>query len=344
MSKRNSTVEIVNGKVVFSTEVLSYFENLRTEENSEWIDKYFDVLSNPLNLDAKKYNIHHIRPCNTFKDETHKNRSETQDLGDAFNGNLIKLSIYNHIKAHYFLWKIFNDLDSKCSIMYLCGLKTNIDNLSEDELNKIALMREECAKTNQTEEELKQYKKKYKEENKDKKSKWDANYKKKHAEDIAKRRRENKEHYDKQSKEHSEQKCFDPKENDICTLRALQKRKRKNIEKYKDIIPNDCIFKTEEDYLQKQKELDDKEKERIKFEEKYGKNQCFDPKEINICILRTLQDRKKKYPEKYKDINPRDCIIKSEEEYLQKKLECEKHESEKKKAQREHLLQYKKDY
>ena len=123
MSKRNSTVEIVNGKVVFSTEVLSYFENLRTEENSEWIDKYFDVLSNPLNLDAKKYNIHHIRPCNTFKDETHKNRSETQDLGDAFNGNLIKLSIYNHIKAHHFLWKIFNDLDSKCSIMYLCGLK-----------------------------------------------------------------------------------------------------------------------------------------------------------------------------------------------------------------------------
>ena len=344
MSKRNSTVEIVNSKVVFSTEVLSYFENLRTEENSEWIDKYFDVLSNPLNLDAKKYNIHHIRPCNTFKDETHKNRSETQDLGDAFNGNLIKLSRCDQIKAHDFLWKIFNDLDSKCSIMYLCGLKTNIDNLSEDELNKIALMREECAKTNQTEEERKQYKKKYKEENKDKKSKWNANYKKKHAEDIAKRRQENKERYDKQSKEHSEQKCFDPKENDICTLRALQKRKRKNIEKYKDIIPNDCIFKTEEDYLQKQKELDDKEKERIKFEEKYGKNQCFDPKEINICILRTLQDRKKKYPEKYKDINPRDCIIKSEEEYLQKKLECEKHESEKKKAQREHLLQYKKDY
>ena len=54
-----------------------------------------------------------------------------------------------------------------------------------------------------------------------------------------------------------------------------KKRKRKNIEKYKDIIPNDCIFKTEEDYLQKQKELDDKEKERIKFEEKYGKKSMF---------------------------------------------------------------------
>ena len=73
-------------------------------------------------------------------------------------------------------------------------------------------------------------------------------------------------------------------------------------------------------------------------------NQCFDPKEIEICILRTLQNRKKKYSEKYKDINPRDYIIKSEEEYLQKKLECEIHESEKKKVQRERLLQYKKDY
>ena len=81
----------------------------------------------------------------------------------------------------------------------------------------------------------------------------------------------------------------------------------------------------------KQKELDDKEKERIKFEEKYGKNQCFDPKEIEICILRTLQNRKKKYLEKYKDINPRDCIIKSEEEYLQKKDICEKHELDMKK-------------
>lgn len=215
--------------------------------------------------------------------------------------------------------------------MYLCGLKTNIDNLSEDELNKIALMREECAKTNQTKEELRQHKKKYNQENKDKKSKWDANYKKKHTEDIAKRREENKERYNEQSKEHSDQKCFEPKENDICTLRTLQKRKRKDVEKYKDIIPNDCIFKTEEEHLQKQKELDDKEKERIKFEEKYGKNQCFDSKEIEICILRTLQDRKKKYPEKYKDMNSRDYIIKSEEEYLQKRLECEKHELEVKK-------------
>ena len=76
MAKRNSTVEIKDGKVVFSQEVLEYFENLRNEENSKWIDKYFKVLNDASNLGAEKYNLHHIRPCCTFKDETHKNRSE----------------------------------------------------------------------------------------------------------------------------------------------------------------------------------------------------------------------------------------------------------------------------
>ena len=346
MSKRNSIVKIVDGKVVFSEEVLNYFENLRNEENSEWIDKYFNVLSDVSNLDSEKYHMHHIRPCNTFKDETHKNRKQTESLANKFNGNLIKLSIYNHIKAHYFLWKIFDNKDSKHAIQEMCGLKVYLDNLSEDEINEIALLKEQCAKKNKTreehledlrkyrkehKEERKQYKKKYNEENKDKKLKWGANYRKKHAKEIAKYKKENKERFNKQTKEHNEQKCYDPKENDICTLSALQKRKRKHADKYKDIIPTDCIFKSEDEYLQKQKELDNEEKERIKFEEKYGKNQCFDSKEINICILRTLQDRKRKYLEKYKDINPRDCIIKSEEEYLQKKLECEKHELEVKK-------------
>ena len=38
MPRRNSTVEIVDGKVVFSEEVLEYFESIRTEENSIWIN------------------------------------------------------------------------------------------------------------------------------------------------------------------------------------------------------------------------------------------------------------------------------------------------------------------
>lgn len=146
MSMINSTVEIKNGKVVFSEEVLEYFENLRNEENSEWIDGYFDVLSNVSNFDSKKYNQHHIRPCCTFKDENHKNRSQTQELGDAFNGNIIKLSVYNHRFAHFYLWKIFNDKDSKTAFQRMCGQGKYVNNLTEDELKCMAKLKEECAK------------------------------------------------------------------------------------------------------------------------------------------------------------------------------------------------------
>ena len=37
----------------------------------------------------------------------------------------------------------------------MCGLKTYIDNLTEDELKEIATLKEECAKENQTQEEYK---------------------------------------------------------------------------------------------------------------------------------------------------------------------------------------------
>lgn len=109
MPRRNSTVKIVDGKVVFSEEVLSYFESIRTEENGVWIDKYFEYLGDENNLTATKYNLHHIRPCCTFKDEEHKNRRETQSLGDEFKGNIIKISVYNHLLSHYCLWKIYDD-------------------------------------------------------------------------------------------------------------------------------------------------------------------------------------------------------------------------------------------
>ena len=121
MAKRNSTVKIKDGKVVFSQEIIDYFENLRTEENSEWIDKYFDVLSDTSNFDAPKYNIHHIMPCFTFKDETHKIRKETRIFADRIKENLIKLSVYNHILAHYCLWRIFKTNDSKSPVILMCN-------------------------------------------------------------------------------------------------------------------------------------------------------------------------------------------------------------------------------
>ena len=156
MSKRNSTVEIVDGKVVFSKEILEYFESIRNGENSIWIDKYFEYLSDDSNLSATKYNLHHIRPCCTFKDEEHKNRRKTQPLGDAFKGNIIKISVYNHLLAHYCLWKIYDDWDSKNAIQKMCGQKKYIGDLTEDELTEIAKLKEECAKENRTEEEKKE--------------------------------------------------------------------------------------------------------------------------------------------------------------------------------------------
>ena len=151
----NRTVEIKDGKVLFSKEILEYFENLRNKETSEWIDKYFEVLSDTLNFDAEKYNIHHIRPCFTFKDDEHTKREESKPLADKFEGNLIKLSIYNHIKAHYFLWKIFNNIDSKIAFQKMSGRYKNINNVTEEELEEISLLQENCAKENQTEEDVK---------------------------------------------------------------------------------------------------------------------------------------------------------------------------------------------
>ena len=54
MPKRNSTVKIVDGKVVLSDEVLNIIESWRTEENSEWVDKYLEIISDPSNIGSKK--------------------------------------------------------------------------------------------------------------------------------------------------------------------------------------------------------------------------------------------------------------------------------------------------
>lgn len=41
-------------KWFFSEEVLSYFENLRNKENSEWIDKYFEILNDEEKFECYK--------------------------------------------------------------------------------------------------------------------------------------------------------------------------------------------------------------------------------------------------------------------------------------------------
>ena len=282
MPRRNSTVEIKDGKVVFSKEVLSYFESIRTEENSAWIDKYFEYLSNEENLTAEKYNGHHIIPCFTFKDETHRTRKETEPLANKVEGNIIKLSIYNHILAHYCLWKIFDNYNSKHAIQYTIGKDKEINDLSENQIKEIARIREECAEKNQTEEEMKEKqkeyrmsergkesqrkrsakynnshkelvfkrKKKYRETHKEERSQYWSEYYKNNKEQVDKThkkyRDEHKEDYQKYNHEYSEkyfkQLCYDPIKNDYPTLGALRGRIYNHKELYKNIIPTECII------------------------------------------------------------------------------------------------------
>lgn len=264
MSKRNSTVKIKDGKVVFSKKVLEYFESIRNEKNSEWIDKYFEYLSDKENLSAEKYRKHHIIPCFSFKDENHKTRKETLPLANKVENNIIKLSVYNHIIAHYCLWKIFNNEDSRRAV-YLMYEKSNLDYLSENEIKEFAKIQEECAKENMTEEELKENKSKtdkiYQENNKEKISKNKKIYYKEHLEYFAKqRKRYNQEHkeqiketnklyyennYDKiksWSKEYNAQMCYDPIKKNYCTLGTLFSRKKRHKDEYSNVSPSKCII------------------------------------------------------------------------------------------------------
>lgn len=278
MTNRNSTVEIKDGKVVFSQEIINYFESLRNEETSEWIDKYFEYLSYEENLNAKKFRIHHIIPCFMFKDETHKTRTETEPLANKVKGNEIKLSIENHIISHYCLWKIFYNKDAKKAIQHLCKME-NLDDLTEEKLNEIAKIQEECAKKNQTKEEraivnktwyennkntndyITKKKQRY-EKNKDKYLKKNKDWYHKNKDDVLKQQKdyyekhkdglnawmrnyylENKDKYLEYGKFWDSQICEDPIKGEICSYVALKSRKYRNKEEYKNVILKDCIIK-----------------------------------------------------------------------------------------------------
>lgn len=255
MSKDNSNVIIENCQVVFSKEVLEYFKNIETEENKEWIKKYFQVLSDQSNINAEKFNIHHIRPCFTFKDENHRNRKETRKLGDKFNGNKIKLSIYNHIMAHYYLWKIYNNYYSRIPVICLCELST--ESLIEEEIISIALIKEECAKYNKDQnyyhsKEYKLYKKEYdkirqsSKEYREQKKIYDKQY---NVINHDSKLEKSKEYYHLHKKEKSKydrnrdkQICFDPIKNEPCLMTTLRHRKDGKLkELYKNVILKDCV-------------------------------------------------------------------------------------------------------
>ena len=307
MSMVNSTVEIKDGKVVFSEEIIDYFEDLRTEENSAWIDKYFKVLSDESNLNAEKYNTHHIRPCFTFKDKEHKKRKETQNLGDDFKENIIKLSVYNHLFAHYYLWKIFDNKDSKTAFQRMCGQGEYINNLTEEELKEIAKLKEDCAKKNQTEEERKERERNYNKS--DKKKKVSKNFYERHKNDESYINSQEKYYNSEKAKQRREElnkrRYFDPKTENYYSHKSIVWRLKQFPKLYKDMTISDfrCISKDDEEYKEwernkKEKSIENKKKwkENYKIKNREKKNKQSRERHIknrehDLELKRALRER-----------------------------------------------------
>ena len=292
----------------FSFEVLNYFDSICTDENYEWIVKYFDVLIKEENKNTEKFNKHHIRPCCTFKTNSRSKRIETKPLADKFNDNLIKLSIYNHVFAHFYLWKIFDNRDCKEAFQRMCGQGRYIDNLTEQELQEIAILKEECAKKNQTKEELKKklknnimkiIKKKYQNEKKN-----DIKIIKKK---ILKKNRElyqqNKEKILKQQKEH--------RENNKEILKR-EKEWRKNHKENVSKSSKKYYRNNKEKILKQQKERYQQNKKEINRKiNLYNNQDCIDPIKGDVCSLCALRHRIERNKKLYGNRIARDYIIKN---------------------------------
>ena len=226
-------------------------------------------------MTTEKYNIHHIRPCFSFKDENHKNRKKSKPLADKIEGNIIKLSIYNHLLVHYCLWKIYDNKDSKISFQQMC--KENIEDLSENQIKEIAKIQEECAKKNRTKEEIKKYQAKYRKEHKENKSKIDKIYQENNKEKIS----ENKKIYYIENLEY-----------------FAEKRKQYNQEHKEQIKETNKLY---------YKNNYDKIKSWLK---EYTAQICYDPIKKNRCTLDTLYSRKKRHKDEYSNVSPSKYIIK----------------------------------
>ena len=297
MSNENNNLIIKNNQV----QIYNYFDSIKTYENEEWINKYFKVLSDPSNLISDKYNIHHIRPCFTFKDKIHKNRKDCKPLAD-FDENLIKISVYNHILAHFYLWKIFNNKDSKTAFQRMCGQGKYIDNLTEDELKEIAKLKENCAKKNQTKEERKECFKKWYENNK---------------EDILKK---NKERYEnnkeliseqmkKYNKTHKEQRSEYSKEWYKNHKKERQKYREEHKEKNKKY--HEEYYNTHKEKMKKSSSewIKNHKEEQNKYHKEYSHQICYDPIKRDYPNYRTLYTRIYRNKELYKGIILKNCIL-----------------------------------
>ena len=292
MSKTNSTVKIKNRKVILSDEISKIIESWRREENCEWVDKYMNVLFDNSNNNSK-FEIHHIIPAFLFKDENNKSRKEWLIFANEIKNNKIKLSITNHIMAHYYLWKIFQTDISRRPIYLLLG-KIKLENFTEDEIKEFAKIQEDCSKENRTKEDIKEYNKNYnnshkKEISKNKKQYYlenkDSILELRHTiyiEDRDKKKEYNKKYYKENKNEISEQ-------HKDYRKRTIDRAKQRDKLRYEN---------NKEKILEQNRE--------------HRKIPCFDPIRQDNCTYSALYQRKRKNVELYKDVNLLDCIIKEE--------------------------------
>ena len=313
MANDKVNTKIINGKVEFSKEIIECFENLRTEKTSEWIDKYFNILSDSSNINSLKYRKHHIIPCFFFKDETHKNRRETLPLANDIEGNLIKLSISNHIKAHYCLWKIFIDNhDAKIAIQQLCKLE-DVTCLTSENIDEISKIEEECAKENITEKEKKERIRKYLAE-------WGKTENGK----ISLKKRSEKYEHSEHGK--NKRKKYRTSEEGKASLKRRQLKYR-NSEKGKTTIANWKKSENGKKSLEKYTKSEKGKATILKNVKKYQQTEkgkasmkrasnkrinllCYDPIKNDFCKMGALQNRKRRNKEKYKNVILKNCIIK----------------------------------
>lgn len=309
MSTSKPNTKIINGKVALSNEVLNYINKWRTNENSKYIDEYMKVLLNPSNIIATKFEIHHIIPAFTFRDENHKNRKETIKLADKITENKIKLSLKYHKLAHYYLWKIFPNDNNARSAVYFMFNNNDIEDLTKDEVIKFARILEECAKENLTEEEKREHDKKRRNTEKYKKSKreYDKNRHKANKEKICKYAKiygqTHKKERQKYDENLSKQVCFDPIAKEYCTYKQLSHRKHDYVELkdlYKNVNLKSCIVTDENIINQFYKEKEEKEKLE-KLLNSLPKI-CVDPIKNDYCYMATLRLRISKNPNLYKNV------------------------------------------
>ena len=125
--------------------------------------KYYDLVEQCKieDVDCMKYNYHHIEPLFELKEKL--GIETTKEIrGSKFDdGELLKCSVFHHIMLHYYLCFMFKRktrlfYNAKHAFCRTMGIK-NQDNITftEDEVKKLAEMKESVAKTNVKDEDIK---------------------------------------------------------------------------------------------------------------------------------------------------------------------------------------------